>query len=61
MLLVPKFSKFINLSIHAFIHHKCLQHCIYLSIVCLHLDFQEKVFEEPEVFFSEQQGKCPTC
>jgi hypothetical protein len=44
-------------------------HCIYLSIVCFVLensmleplfkDFQEQVFEESEVFFSEQQGKCP--
>jgi hypothetical protein len=22
-------------------------------------DFQEKVFEEPKIFFSRQQGKCP--
>jgi hypothetical protein len=22
-------------------------------------DFQEQVFEDPEVFLSEQQGKCP--
>jgi hypothetical protein len=43
-------------------------HCIYLVIVffasgnsvseLLFEDFQEQVFEESEVFFSGQQGKC---
>jgi hypothetical protein len=69
VILTPKFSQFIILSIHAFILNNCLLHCIYLSIACFALgnpileslfeDFQEKVFEEPELFFSEQQGKCP--
>jgi hypothetical protein len=27
--------------------------------VLLFKDFQEQVFEESEVFFSGQQGKCP--
>jgi hypothetical protein len=44
-------------------------HCIYLSVVFFALgnfvpeplfkDFQEQAFEESEVFFSGQQGKCP--
>jgi hypothetical protein len=69
MIFAPKFSKFITLSILAFIHNNCLLHCIYLSIVCFALgnsvmellfeDFQELVFEEAEVFFNEQQDKCP--
>jgi hypothetical protein len=69
MILAPKLSKFTALSILAFVHNNCLMHCIYLSIVCFALgnsvpgvlfkDFQEQVFEESEVFFSEQQGKCP--
>jgi hypothetical protein len=60
MILAPKFSKFIALSIHAFIHTTWLLHCIYLSIVYFALgnsmpeplfeDFQEQVFEEPEIF-----------
>jgi hypothetical protein len=68
MILVPKFSEFITLSILAFIHDNCLLHCIYLSIVCFALgnsvpeslfeDFQDQAFEEYEVFFSGQQGKC---
>jgi hypothetical protein len=33
MILAPKFSEFIALSIPAFIHNNCLLHCIYLSIV----------------------------
>jgi hypothetical protein len=69
MILAPEFSKFIALFIPAFIHYNCLLHCIYLSIVCFALgnsvpeplfeDFQEHVFEDLEVFFSGQQGKCP--
>jgi hypothetical protein len=69
MILAPKFSEFVALFIHAFIHNNCLLHCIYLSIMCfafgnfvpelLFEDFQEHVFEESEVFFGEQQGKCP--
>jgi hypothetical protein len=68
MILTPKFSEFIALSIHAFIHNDCLLHCIYLSVVFFALgnfvpeplfkDFQEQAFEESEVFFSGQQGKC---
>jgi hypothetical protein len=68
MILVPKPSEFITLSILAFIHDNCLLHCIYLSIVCLALgnsvpkplfeDFQDQALKESEVF-SEQQGKCP--
>jgi hypothetical protein len=66
MILMPKFSEFLALSIHAFIQTTWLLHCIYLSIVLgnsmpelLFEDFHEQVFEEPEVFFSGQQGKCP--
>jgi hypothetical protein len=64
MILVPKLSEFIALSILAFIHDNCLLHCIYLSIVCLALgnsmleplfkDFHDQAFEESEVFFSGQ-------
>jgi hypothetical protein len=60
MILTPKFSESIALSILAFIHDNCLLHCIYLSIVCFVLgnsmpeplfeDFQEQVFEESEFF-----------
>jgi hypothetical protein len=69
MILAPKFLEFIALSIHAFIHNNCLMHCIYLVYCVLELgnsmpeplfeDFQLQVFEEPEVFFSGQQGKYP--
>jgi hypothetical protein len=69
MILAPKFSEFIALSIHAFIHNICLLYCIYLSVVCFALgnsvsepqfeDYQEQAFELSEVFFSGQQGKCP--
>jgi hypothetical protein len=69
MILVPKFSEFIALSILAFIHTTWLLHFIYLSIVCFALgnpmpkplfeDFQEQVFKESEVLFRGQQGKCP--
>jgi hypothetical protein len=68
VIVAPKFSEFIGLSIPVFIHNNCLLHCIYLSIVCLALgnsmpellfkDFQEQVFEESEVFFSGQESKC---
>jgi hypothetical protein len=60
MILAPKFSEFIALSIHAFIHNNYLLHCNYLMIVCFALgnsvseplfeDFQEQVFEESDVF-----------
>jgi hypothetical protein len=66
---VPKFSELIALSILAFIHNNCFLHCIYLIIVCFALgnsvpeplfeDFYEQVFEDYEVFFSGQHGKCP--
>jgi hypothetical protein len=56
------------LFLHSYIKN-CLLNCIYLSIMCLALgnsvpeplfeDFQEQAFEESEVFFSGQQGKCP--
>jgi hypothetical protein len=69
VILAPKLSEFIALSILAFIHNNCLMHCIYLSIVCFVLgnstlerlfeDFQDQIFEESKVFFSGQQGKCP--
>jgi hypothetical protein len=69
VILAPKFSEFLILSIHALIHNNCLFSCIYLYIVCFALgnsvmeplfeEFQEEVFEDPEVFFSEQQSKCP--
>jgi hypothetical protein len=69
MILVPTFSEFIALSIPAFIHYMCLLHCISLSNVSFALgnsmlgplleDFQEQVFEELEVFFSDQHGKYP--
>jgi hypothetical protein len=65
---MPKCSEFITLYILALVHNNCLLHCIYLSIVCFALGnsvseplfegFQEQVFEESEVFFSRQQGKC---
>jgi hypothetical protein len=68
MILAPKFSKFIALSILAFIHNNCLLHFIYLSIVCFVLrnivslpqfnDFKEEVFEESEVFFSRNNVFC---
>jgi hypothetical protein len=64
-----KFSEFIALSIHAFIDNKCLLHCIYLVYYVIFnrkfcsrttvQGFPGEVFEEPEVFFSGQQGKCP--
>jgi hypothetical protein len=54
MILVPKFSEPIALTILALIHDNYLLHCIYLSIVCFALensmpeplleDFQEQVF-----------------
>jgi hypothetical protein len=37
MILAPKLSEFIALSIPAFIHNNCLLHCIYLVIVCFAL------------------------
>jgi hypothetical protein len=68
MIIVPKFSEFIALSIPAFIHNNCCCIVFILSIVCFALgnsvpelvfeDFQEQVFEESEVFFSAQQVKC---
>jgi hypothetical protein len=68
MIHVPKFSKFITLSILAFIHNNCLVHCIYLSTMCFTLgnympeplfdDCQEQVFDDYEVFIIGQQGKC---
>jgi hypothetical protein len=70
VILTSKFLEFIILSIDAFIHDNCFLHCIYLSIVCFAIgnpvleplfeDFQEQVFEEPDVFFSGQQGNCPS-
>jgi hypothetical protein len=49
--------------------YNCLLHWIYLSIMCFTLgnlvpeplfeDFQDEAFEESEVLFSGQQGKCP--
>jgi hypothetical protein len=69
MILAPKFIEFTALSIHAFIHNNCLMCCIYLVYYVLVLgnsvpeppfkDFQEQVFEERNIFFSGQQGKCP--
>jgi hypothetical protein len=66
---VPKFSEFIIISIHAFVHNNSVLHYIYLVYFVLALgnavpeplfeDFQEQVFEEPYVFFIWQQGKCP--
>jgi hypothetical protein len=68
VIIAPKFSEFIALSILAFIHNSCLLNCIYLVIVCFTLgislpkplfeDVQEQVFDESKVFFSGQQGKC---
>jgi hypothetical protein len=69
MILAPKFSEFIALSILAFIQNKLFA-ALYLFVYCvlvlgnfvpepLFEDFQEQVFEESEVFFSGQQGKCP--
>jgi hypothetical protein len=68
MILAPKFLEFITLSIPAFIHNNYLMHYIYLVIVCFMLvnsvpeplfeDFQDQVFEDSDVFFSGQQGKC---
>jgi hypothetical protein len=69
MILSPKLSEFIILSIHAFIHNNYLLH-LYLFICCMlalgnsmseppFKDFQKHVFEYSEVFFSGQQGKCP--
>jgi hypothetical protein len=69
MILVPKLSEFLILSIHTFIHNNCLLH-LYLFVYCVLAlgnsvpvspfeDFKEKVFEDSEVFFSRQQGKCP--
>jgi hypothetical protein len=48
MILAPKFSEFIALSILAFIHNNCLLHCIYLSIVCFALgnSILEPLFED---------------
>lgn len=68
MILASKFSEFITLSILAFIHNKLFP-VLYLFVYCvlafvnfvlepLFKDFQEQVFEESEVFFSGQQGKC---
>jgi hypothetical protein len=69
VILTSKFLEFIALSIAGFIHNSCLLHCIYSSIVRFALenfmpeplfeDFQGQVFEESEVFFTGQQGKCP--
>jgi hypothetical protein len=69
MIVVPRFSEFLIHSIHALIHNNCLLPCIYFYIVCFALgnsvpealfeEFQEQAFEDPEVFFSGQQGKCP--
>jgi hypothetical protein len=68
-IIIPKFSEFIALSIHAFIHNNCLLHCIYLVYCVLVLgnsmsellfeDFQEHVHEDSEVLFSGQHGRCP--
>jgi hypothetical protein len=69
MILAPKFSEFITHSILAFIHNKLFV-SLYLFAYCVLMlgnsasellfeDFQEQVFEESEVFFSGQQGKCP--
>jgi hypothetical protein len=69
MILALKFSEFIILSILAFIHNKLFS-ALYFFVNCvlalgnpapelLFEDFQEKVFEEPKGFLSEQQGKCP--
>jgi hypothetical protein len=69
MILVPKFSKVITLSILAFIHNKLFAaHNLFVYCVPalgnsvpepLFEDFEEQVFEELEVFFSGRQGKCP--
>jgi hypothetical protein len=69
VIVAPKFGELNILSIHAFKHNNGLMHCIYLVYFVLALgnsvveplfeDFQEQVFEEPEVFFNKQQGKCP--
>jgi hypothetical protein len=67
--LASKFSEFLILSIHAFIHNKLLA-ALYLFVYCvlalgnsmpepLFEDFQDQVFEDYEVYFSGQQGKCP--
>jgi hypothetical protein len=68
VILAPKLSEFLILSIHAFIHNNCLLH-LYLFVYCLLAlensmpeppfeDFHEQVFEYSEVFFSRKQGKC---
>jgi hypothetical protein len=53
VILAPKFLEFLILSIHAFI---ALGNSVPEP---LFKDFQEQVFEDPEVFFSGQQDKCP--
>jgi hypothetical protein len=67
VILVPKFSDFIILSIHALIHNNWSLHYIYVYCVLAlgnpileppFEDFQEQAFEESEVFFSGQQDKC---
>jgi hypothetical protein len=69
VIIVPKLLEFLILSIRAFIHNNCLLH-LDLFLYCvlalgnsvlesLFDDFQEQVFEDSEVFFSGQQGKCP--
>jgi hypothetical protein len=69
MILAPKFSESFSLSIYAFMHNNVFLNCIYLVIVWFTLgnpvlepmfkDFKEQAFEDSEVFFSGQQGKCP--
>jgi hypothetical protein len=69
MILAPKLSEFTALSILAFIHNKLFA-ALHLFVYCvlplgnsvsepLFEDLQDQVFEESEVFFSGQQGKCP--
>jgi hypothetical protein len=69
VILAPRFSEFLILSIHALILNNCLLACIYLYIVCFALgnsvseplfeEFHEQVSKDPKVFFTGQQGKYP--
>jgi hypothetical protein len=68
-LLIQSSVQYDSCAIHVFIHNKLFA-TLYLFVYCvlalrnfvlepLFEDFQEQVLEEPKVFFSGQQGKCP--
>jgi hypothetical protein len=67
VILAPKFSESLYLSLFAFIIHMFVAFIYYLWLLALGSivpepfaeDFQEQAFDESQFLFVEQQSKCP--